>query len=361
MNLKVLLMVGIIIVVTIIVIVGGIVLFGDGEKVDVVNDFKDIQESTQGNIYTESESQKVYDPSKREGLANPRVTITNSSGDEVIGLDHNGTISGVNLEIDENATITGSGFFDFLGSIASRITGFWGTDANFSGSLKTPNITTTQYCNATACYTLEQLILGGSGMDYTNVALTNISEVFDEDVNITGNLSIGSGTQYMGVNYNGSINFFNTLGNNAFFLDNLTANYFFGDGSLLSNLPSGDGVGQNSTWEGNLSAQNNCPTGNYSYGMLSNGSLLCRSDIDIDTDTINSTSEMFGAIDNNTFVKFDTDNTGQVNISGQVALTNVRVCWDTGCTTWSNATGRYWNNGASYHIFNGSGVLTKGN
>jgi len=50
-------------------------------------------------------------------------------------------------------------------------------------------------CNSTNCYTLQQFLTDtGGGMDYTNLALTNISETFDENLIITKNLTVDSTT-----------------------------------------------------------------------------------------------------------------------------------------------------------------------
>jgi len=70
----------------------------------------------------------------------------------------------------------------------------------------------------------------------SNVAFTNIDETFDENLDILGNLTIGSGTTYFDLYYNGSTNLFDTKGYNAYFEDNITADYFIGNGSQLTGL-----------------------------------------------------------------------------------------------------------------------------
>ena len=79
----------------------------------------------------------------------------------------------------------------------------------------------------------------GSVMDYTNLALTNISETFDYNLSVDGNLTIGDGTTYMEMYYDGSYNRFDTKGNNALFIDNVTADYFI--------LPNGGMLWDNAT------------------------------------------------------------------------------------------------------------------
>jgi len=83
--------------------------------------------------------------------------------------------------------------------------------------------------------------------NWTNVAFTNIDEVFDEDLNITGNVTIGSGTSNLEIYYSGTTNIFDTFTNNAEFTDNLTADYLFGTedvciegGNCLSDAGTGD-------------------------------------------------------------------------------------------------------------------------
>lgn len=69
----------------------------------------------------------------KDNLANPRLSIRNGSGDEVIGLDHDGTIEAENLNVTENVNVTGNvtgtyGFFSYIGSLASQVTKIWSTD-----------------------------------------------------------------------------------------------------------------------------------------------------------------------------------------------------------------------------------------
>jgi len=51
----------------------------------------------------------------RNNLENPRERWFNSTHDEVIGMDHNGTIASVSSEVDKNITVGGDG--DFIGTI----------------------------------------------------------------------------------------------------------------------------------------------------------------------------------------------------------------------------------------------------
>lgn len=103
-------------------------------------------------------------------------------------------------------------------------------------------------------------------MDYAN----------NGNYNVSGNLSIGTGSVLLDIYYNGSVALFDSLGNNAFFTDNVTADYFFGDGSQLTNLPSGSADGNASSICGDntyLDGSGNCVTFNstvVSIGSLNN-------------------------------------------------------------------------------------------
>lgn len=114
-------------------------------------DIKNI-ENTKGNstisldTTNSSLSQKEAKTDKNGVLSNPRVSIRNGSGDEVIGLDHNGTIAATDIYLDENVNITGNatgryGFFKYIGSLASKITKGWFTDVVSGDVNATGNIT----------------------------------------------------------------------------------------------------------------------------------------------------------------------------------------------------------------------------
>ena len=85
----------------------------------------------EGEVITVEKGQTIIEK-LRSWLSNPRVQIHNASGTEVIGLDHEGTISAVSLQLDENANITG-------------------------------NVTASYYCNATNCYQVADFLLDTSG------------------------------------------------------------------------------------------------------------------------------------------------------------------------------------------------------
>ena len=59
---------------------------------------------------------------------------------------------------------------------------------------------------------------------------------------------------------------------------NVSANYFKGDGSLLTNLPSA-GAESDPQWSANFTnMKTDCPSDNYAYGVDDNGTLKCRQD-----------------------------------------------------------------------------------
>jgi hypothetical protein len=58
---------------------------------------------------------------------------------------------------------------------------------------------------------------------------------------------------------------------------NVSAEYFKGDGSLLTNLPAGGEI--DPMWSANFTnMQTDCPSTNYAYGVNGNGTLKCRQD-----------------------------------------------------------------------------------
>jgi len=61
---------------------------------------------------------------------------------------------------------------------------------------------------------------------------------FADNVNVTGNLTVGSGETTFEMYNNGSTIIFDTKGNNSVFTDNVTADYFIGDGSQLTGIAS---------------------------------------------------------------------------------------------------------------------------
>jgi hypothetical protein len=70
-------------------------------------------------------------------------------------------------------------------------------------------------------------------------------------------------------------------------------------------------------------------------------------------------SSYFNHTTNSSYPVFDNNNTGKINVTGQVALMD-KICLNYACTAWINETGSYWENGLSFSIFNGSGVVTRG-
>ncbi len=134
----------------------------------------------------------------------PRINLTSSpysfraSNISITGVEFD---SNVNLT-DKNITTTGRGFFGFLGSLASRITGLFVGDINANGTF-----------------------------NLTGDLVVNNSVFF---VNATsGYIGIGTSTPLATLNVIGDINA----------TGNITAAYFIGDGSQLTGI-SGD----NSSW-----------------------------------------------------------------------------------------------------------------
>ena len=140
----------------VIVIVGTVYLFNN-QPTEILN-----LEGT--NTSTESDNMMVTNSLQEESvvnddlfrdLSNPRLRIRNATGYEVIGLDHSGTIAGMALTIDNNATVGNSGFFGWLGSQASKITGGWFEDIDASGDV-----------NFTGNVTLEKIVFDSNSSHY---------------------------------------------------------------------------------------------------------------------------------------------------------------------------------------------------
>lgn len=131
----------------ILVVIGIFVYFIFFENSEVENIPRNINHTEQtSNIEEQYIDDKTASNSKNEfllkdSLANPRLSIRNGSGDEVIGLDHEGTIEAANINITENLNVTGSGFFSYLGSLVNGITKIWSTDIVTDDLNSTGNIT----------------------------------------------------------------------------------------------------------------------------------------------------------------------------------------------------------------------------
>lgn len=187
-----------------------------------------------------------------------RINLTSSP---YAYMAQNISVSGINFNEtvninSKNIETTGTGFFGFLGSLATRISKLWVNEINATGNIKTSGNVTAEYfigdgyqltnidlsgidisgINGSTQWTTsgsdiyyntgnvgigtsipsEKLEVNGSvkatsfigdgsqltginGMDYTNLALTNKSNTFTEsqtinaDINITGNIQMGNG------------------------------------------------------------------------------------------------------------------------------------------------------------------------
>ena len=96
------------------------------------------QLSESSDILLESNDEKI----RLDYLENPRLRVYNSSGDEVAGIDHNGTIAGEEVIIKNNLTVSDAGFFSKLGDSVSRVVSSFFQQVNI-------NDTTTITANAT--------------------------------------------------------------------------------------------------------------------------------------------------------------------------------------------------------------------
>ena len=131
-------------------------------------------------------------------LANPRLKIRNSTGYEVVGIDHEGTlisIGNISLNWTASNNNAGFGYFQFLGDSIRTISKGWFVQLN------TTNITSNRWCNSTACFSTEQFTIDTdtfntsaqiSALDTFNTtqqmrdAVNNTNGLF----NITSNVSI---------------------------------------------------------------------------------------------------------------------------------------------------------------------------
>lgn len=129
-------------------VIAGFYFWEDLEKLIIPENTSDIEQAT-SNLNTLSEegveSEEERDPFRYD-IENPRVSIRNGSGDEVIGLGHNGSIAAANIYLDENVNATGnvtggSGFFKWIGSLANEVTKLWSTDVVTGELNATGNIT----------------------------------------------------------------------------------------------------------------------------------------------------------------------------------------------------------------------------
>jgi hypothetical protein len=51
-----------------------------------------------------------------------------------------------------------------------------------------------------------------------------------------------------------------------------------------------------------------------------------------------------------------------VDVSGNINMSSAagKICHDTACIHFTNATGQYWNSGSVYQIYNGTNMVMKG-
>ena len=122
---------------------GYVTFFENPEVETILGNINDPEQTS--NIEEQYDDDEVVLNSDRDllkdNLANPRLSIRNATGDEVIGLDHEGTIEAKNINVTENLNVTGSGFFSWLGSVAKTVTRGWFTDIDSGDMNATGNLT----------------------------------------------------------------------------------------------------------------------------------------------------------------------------------------------------------------------------
>lgn len=128
-----------IIVIIFIILVSSLIAFvlikdEDVTQIEDGSSFNEIQEDVSGAIYTESKEEN--------GLANPRIIIENSSGTEVIGLDHEGTGT-FKGNISATNTGAGYGFFRWIGSSVTKIVKGWFTNLQVDDTINASIINAT--------------------------------------------------------------------------------------------------------------------------------------------------------------------------------------------------------------------------
>ena len=179
-----------------------------------VNNPQEIQSGDSNNGILDSSS---GGGTNREGLANPRVKILNASGSEIISLDHNGTIYGRRLTIDNNIsagdTINSTkGFFSQLGSSISRILNGWFTNLDVSNNVTIGNVLQTSIVSVSSSGSLTAFdinptlstyqLSGGFGLGDGGITIDAGGNLW-----VDGNITLGNGTVLTasGTTYNGSV------------------------------------------------------------------------------------------------------------------------------------------------------------
>lgn len=170
---KIILPIGIVVVV--LLIVGGLIVFSGKKELgsneipakEIIQESNNVGEGeNQDNVNTISEETHEY-PQKgnfsRDNLANPREQWWNSTNDEVAAIDHNGTIAGVDLQIDRNITADDGIWAKSLGWLSDKIHDIYARRIN------SENVTTTD----TGTFS-DKLIVADSGTITIgdNVAMT---------------------------------------------------------------------------------------------------------------------------------------------------------------------------------------------
>jgi len=131
--------------------------------------------------------------------------------------------------VDDQDTALNNSIVTYIGDVNTSM-------VTYIGEVNTSMKTYVDDTNTSMKTYVDDEITGISTGNPFDQSLNTTDNVTFNNLNITENLTVGSGTTYLDLYYNGSINLFDTLGNNAFFPDNITADYFFGNGSLLTGI-----------------------------------------------------------------------------------------------------------------------------
>lgn len=136
----------------------------------------------------ENKQNQNYKEEDLDGLANERMKIRNSTGYEVIGLDHNGSITGIG-NLTYNYSTGGYGYFRYLGDSVNRITNGFFTNLNVLFNVNATNVSAEEFCNSTGCYTVTDFLektvdttIGNCSVTQScgDVAYTDQEETFQE-------------------------------------------------------------------------------------------------------------------------------------------------------------------------------------
>ena len=190
---------------------------------------------------------KIPDPNIKNPLTtvNPRSSFQNSSGHEIFFIAHDGSSGGIG-----NLTFTTSGsgysFVNYLGDQITPILKGWFL------SLNTTNITSTRWCNSTACFSTEQFTIDTD----TDLWTQSGSNIYYN----TGKVSIGTASAVYPLTINSStrqIRLLNSLGTaNGWAIGSISTGFVITDEQTLSDRFNIDNLGNVLIDDGNLTIKN---------------------------------------------------------------------------------------------------------